>query len=176
MGGGFEPRHRFTVAFAGHRYQAEVGEIDPFALRVAEATVDGQCVEEALLRCFELTEILLRDTEVVERSGQSPLVAEGTADQLKDTMGGDRVELTVAKDDMTAAEKILGSLGEDVTTDDKLGRLTVAAGRGSADLMAVMRQLEAQNITPVNIGLRRPSLDDVFLRLTDHTNAESSRA
>lgn len=97
------------------------------------------------------------------------LIAEGTADELKDQMGGDRVEITVDPSETEAARALLATVSPDVTVDAKFGRLSVAAAGGTADLMTVMRQLESSDVNPLNIGLRRPSLDDVFLQLTDHT-------
>ncbi len=104
------------------------------------------------------------------------LIAEGTADQLKDQMGGDRVELTVATADVARARDVMSGVHHLVTTVEREGRLTVAAPNGAADLMSVMRGLEAASITPVDIGLRRPSLDDVFLSLTDPDNPPAATA
>ena len=101
------------------------------------------------------------------------LIAEGTADQLKDQMGGDRVELTVDTADLLAAQGVMAAVHHLVTLDEREGRLTVAAPNGAADLMAVMRGLETAAITPINIGLRRPSLDDVFLSLTDPNRSDN---
>ncbi len=103
------------------------------------------------------------------------LIAEGTSDQLKDQMGGDRVELTVDRGEMAEARKVMESVHPLVGVTEQEGRLTIAAPGGSADLMAVMRGLEANAITPLNIGLRRPSLDDVFLSLTDPSKTEIRR-
>lgn len=100
------------------------------------------------------------------------LIAEGTADSLKNEMGGDRVELTVGLEDFEATRLILSELDPNLTIEPHQGQLTAAAPHGAVDLMTVMRQLEIAGLTPVNIGLRRPSLDDVFLSLTDHPTTE----
>lgn len=100
---------------------------------------------------------------VIDHGG---LIAEGTADELKDQMGGDRVELTVAAGQVDAARTLLSMVSTDVAVDADVGRLSVAAANGAADLLTVVRELEASGVEPLNIGLRRPSLDDVFLYLT----------
>ena len=103
---------------------------------------------------------------------EGKLVAEGTADSLKDTMGADLVELSVASTYLADVTKVLVAINPNVVVDELMGKLTMPAPNGPHDLMAVIRQLETMEITPLNIGLRRPSLDDVFLNLTDHNNSE----
>ena len=63
--------------------------------------------------------------------------------------------------------------GEPVVDKDK-AEVTVRAGRnGSAVLLDVVRQLDAKKIKVFGLGVRRPSLDDVFLALTGHRAEES---
>lgn len=107
------------------------------------------------------------------------LVADGTADSLKDTMGADLVEITVDRDSISVVRELLARINPNVIVDDARETLTVPAANGAKDLMSVMRLLEDRSITPVNIGLRRPSLDDVFFNLTepgetDHNPDEGS--
>jgi ABC-2 type transport system ATP-binding protein len=110
----------------------------------------------------------LADNIVVFDRGK--VIAEGTSDDLKDTVGGDVVEFTV--DDEHHRDAALTAVraidGVDPTVDES-GVVNVRAGdRGSDRLVEVVRCLDAAGIRPQGLGLRRPSLDDVFLALTGH--------
>jgi ABC-2 type transport system ATP-binding protein len=116
----------------------------------------------------------LADNIVVFDSGR--VIAEGTANDLKDTIGGDVVEFTVADPrKLTAAVKAVTGCGEgEPEADRDKAQVTVRAGRnGSAVLMEVVRQLDAKKVKVFGLGVRRPSLDDVFLALTGHRAEES---
>ncbi|TVP66993.1 MAG: ATP-binding cassette domain-containing protein [Nitriliruptor sp.] len=94
------------------------------------------------------------------------VVQEGTADELKDAVGGSVLELVVHDEDrVTAVETISSATGEEVA---ELGgrRLRVAAREGSRTLLEVVRALDAAGVEADDIGLHRPSLDDVFLAVT----------
>jgi ABC-2 type transport system ATP-binding protein len=98
------------------------------------------------------------------------VIAEGTADELKDTVGGDVVEFTV--DDAArragALAAVSGIDGADPSIDES-GVIKVRAGdQGSDRLVEVVRRLDQAGVRPQGLGLRRPSLDDVFLALTGH--------
>jgi ABC-2 type transport system ATP-binding protein len=102
------------------------------------------------------------------------VIAHGTADVLKDRVGGDVVEFTVA--DPVARERVVdvlaGSAGEPATVEPD-GMVSIRAGNeGSAVLVEVVRRLDAAGIRPDGLGVRRPSLDDVFLSLTGHVAEE----
>jgi ABC-2 type transport system ATP-binding protein len=110
----------------------------------------------------------LADNIVVFDRGK--VIAQGTADDLKDTIGGDVVEFTVAHRTQQAAalDAVRGFSDGEVNTDDD-GYIGVRAGRrGSAVLLEVVRALDAADLTVHGLGVRRPSLDDVFLALTGH--------
>jgi ABC-2 type transport system ATP-binding protein len=96
------------------------------------------------------------------------LVVEGTAEELKDTLGGAVLELTTAEADRPTAQQVLARVtGEDPVHEAERDRLRVRARDGSATLVAAIRALDAAGIEPLDVALHRPSLDDVFLSLTD---------
>ncbi|GAA4489608.1 daunorubicin resistance protein DrrA family ABC transporter ATP-binding protein [Actinoallomurus oryzae] len=94
------------------------------------------------------------------------VIATGTSDELKATIG-DRLDVTV--EDPAALEPaaaVLSALaGTDPTTMDA-GRLSVAL-RGGLRLADVVRELDRAEVAAADVRLRRPTLDEVFLRLTD---------
>jgi ABC-2 type transport system ATP-binding protein len=100
------------------------------------------------------------------------VVQEGTADELKDAVGGSVLELVVPDDDrVRAMETIAAATGEEVL---ELGgrRLRVAAREGSRTLLEVVRALDAAGVDADDIGLHKPSLDDVFLAVTGETTGQ----
>ncbi|HMG29547.1 MAG TPA: ATP-binding cassette domain-containing protein [Jiangellaceae bacterium] len=98
------------------------------------------------------------------------IIAEGTADELKAQVGGERIEVIIHDPaGLARAEEILnrGSDGQCVV-DTKMRRLTVPTSQGSKGLVLVIRDLDEADIVIDDIALRRPTLDDVFLELTGH--------
>ena len=98
------------------------------------------------------------------------IIARGTADQLKGQIGGERIEVVVHdRAALPRATEILGRHGVGETSlDEHTRRLTVPALGGASALVAVVRDLDESGIGIDDIGLRRPTLDDVFLALTGH--------
>ncbi len=98
------------------------------------------------------------------------VIAEGTADELKAQIGGHRIEVTlVAAADAEAVRLVLArhGAGDPVLAGD--GRsLSVGVDRGPETLHRVLGELNAGGIALHDAGIRRPTLDDVFLRLTGH--------
>jgi ABC-2 type transport system ATP-binding protein len=110
----------------------------------------------------------LADTIAVVDDGR--IIARGTADELKCQVGGERIEVVVhARDDVQRARDVLARIaGSDVTLDEHTRKMTVPSGAGAQGLVQVVRDLDAAGIRIDDIGLRRPTLDDVFLSLTGH--------
>lgn len=102
------------------------------------------------------------------------LIDEGTSDELKDRMGGNVVEVHVNADDRaTAAGALTAVAGGELVTEGQA--LLIPAIDGARTLTAAVRALDDAGIEPHDIGLRRPTLDDVFLTLTGHRAEESER-
>ncbi|MFC4587610.1 ATP-binding cassette domain-containing protein [Sphaerisporangium corydalis] len=102
------------------------------------------------------------------------VIALGTADELKDQVGGDRIELTMASPaDLETARRALAPLAVgDLRTDTTAMRVTVPVTNGAASLTTALTGLAAEHVTVRDAGLRRPTLDDVFLTLTGREATE----
>ncbi|MEU5692753.1 ATP-binding cassette domain-containing protein [Actinosynnema sp. NPDC020468] len=105
------------------------------------------------------------------------VIALGTADELKDQVGGERLELTLAsREDVETARSVLAPLAiGEVVVDDRGHRLTVPVSGGSAVLVDGIRRLDAESVKVLDVGLRRPTLDDVFLTLTGHATEDEKQ-
>ncbi|MEX2620427.1 MAG: ATP-binding cassette domain-containing protein [Egibacteraceae bacterium] len=110
----------------------------------------------------------LADDIVVIDHGRA--IARGSADELKARVGGERVELVVASaGDIAAARTELGRVADgEILVEEHTRTLTAPVNGGPESLMAALRHLDAAGIAAVDVGLRRPTLDDVFLALTGH--------
>ncbi|GAA1905562.1 daunorubicin resistance protein DrrA family ABC transporter ATP-binding protein [Streptomyces sodiiphilus] len=99
------------------------------------------------------------------------VIARGTSDELKDQTGGDVVEVvTHRREDLPAAREILERLGDgEPKLAEHTRRLSVPVSGGAKLLAEVLRELDTRGIEIDDIGLRRPTLDDVFLSLTGHS-------
>ncbi len=98
-------------------------------------------------------------------------IAEGTADELKDQVGGERVEIVIARaDDAEPARQVLSQLAEggSVEFEPHTRRLTAPVTGGAAVLTEALRRLDAAGVALQDVALRRPTMDDVFLTLTGH--------
>lgn len=103
------------------------------------------------------------------------LIAEGTPEELKDRLGGSVVEVIVDDPHRTEAVRLLSSInGHDATYDAASKRITLPAPKGAETLMAAVRSLDGASITPDDITLRRPTLDDVFLAFTGKSVEEDA--
>ncbi|OKJ78107.1 ATP-binding cassette domain-containing protein [Streptomyces sp. CB02460] len=98
------------------------------------------------------------------------VIARGTSDQLKARIGGERVEVVVHDpEQIEPARTVLTRLGKGETAVlPNMRKLTVPVDGGAKLLAEVIRDLDAQGVEIDDIGLRRPTLDDVFISLTGH--------
>jgi ABC-2 type transport system ATP-binding protein len=98
------------------------------------------------------------------------VIAEGTPDELKSTIGSDRIDIVLrAAADLAAAAVTVGRLASgDVQTDQDTRTVSVPVHDRVAALTEVLRALAAQGVAVQDITLRRPTLDEVFLHLTGH--------
>ncbi|MET8270293.1 ATP-binding cassette domain-containing protein [Streptomyces sp. NPDC005096] len=98
------------------------------------------------------------------------VIARGTSDQLKAQTGGERVEVVVHQpDQIDPARAVLAHLGKgEVTLTRHTRKLTVPVSGGAKLLAEIIRDLDTRGVEIDDIGLRRPTLDDVFLSLTGH--------
>ncbi|MFF3568321.1 ATP-binding cassette domain-containing protein [Nocardia jiangxiensis] len=103
------------------------------------------------------------------------VIARGTADELKTMVGGDRIELTVDHvGSLDVAREALAELAVgEMHLEPGLRRITVPVSDGSQALVDAIGRLTAREVKIHDVGLRRPSLDDVFLTLTGHEACES---
>jgi ABC-2 type transport system ATP-binding protein len=108
----------------------------------------------------------LCDDIVVMDHGRA--IARGTASQLKAQIGGERLAVTVGEqNEVAAAADVLRSVGVgDPEVDNEAREITVPIDRGTAALVEAVRKLDSAEITPLNLEIRTPTLDDVFLKLT----------
>ena len=103
------------------------------------------------------------------------LIAEGTSDSLKETIGGVVVRVEVEDPYCAAAIAAINNLtGSDPLHDEDRGVLVVPAKHGSRSLVEVVRAMDDASIPILDIELHKPTLDDVFLSITGHA-AEPDR-
>ncbi|NKY52410.1 ATP-binding cassette domain-containing protein [Nocardia vermiculata] len=112
---------------------------------------------------------VLSDNIIVIDKGT--VIAEGTADELKEKTGGSYCEV-VPLDPTRLSEAItaLGDLVPDALRQESTGdRLSIPAPDGPSTLAEAVRRLDGAGLELADIALRRPSLDDVFLSITGHS-------
>ncbi len=118
----------------------------------------------------------LADEIVVIDKGKA--IAKGTSDELKAQMGGSRVEITIADEaNIDSAKSVMESLPGrqgDVEVTQSSRTLLASVDSGVESLEQVLQSLRAAGLSVTDVGLRRPTLDDVFLTLTGDAPQQDS--
>lgn len=148
--------------------RSRLGMWDVIKERVADGTtvlLTTQYLEEA---------DQLADDIVVIDHGR--VIAHGTASELKDAIGGDRIEITLERSDSVtdAVDAIRAIANGEPTIDDRTVSAPVSGG--STVLVEAVRSLDSRGVRVADIALRRPTLDDVFLSLTGHVAEDETEA
>jgi ABC-2 type transport system ATP-binding protein len=108
----------------------------------------------------------LADRIVVINGGK--IIAEGTSDELKQRVGSERLEITVAGgSNFEKAKKVVEE--DSLHSDSKMRTLSLVTKDGMHQLKQVLSRLDEAGIDVENVSFRSPTLDDVFLTLTGHT-------
>ena len=114
---------------------------------------------------LEEADQLARDVVIVDHGR---VIASGTPDQLKDQGGSDVIEVRPRSSrDLGAVSDVLAGVGSEAPrVDQDTQRVSVPVDGGADQLAAVVRLLDERGLAVDDIGLRRPTLDEVFLALT----------
>ena len=135
---------------------------------VIQELVTGGVTVLLTTQYLEEADQLADDIAVIDRG---TVIARGTSDALKTQVGGEKLEITVENIDIAKTQEIVTRVsGHSAYVNTRTVSAPVV--NGSRDLMEALRALDDANIHPLDIGLRRPSLDDVFLSLTGHVAEE----
>nr|MBP6962721.1 DUF4162 domain-containing protein [Candidatus Saccharibacteria bacterium] len=103
------------------------------------------------------------------------MIVEGTSEELKQSLGQDVIELKVKNEELQKTQKILESaMGREVLVDELTRRIRLKTLSGAEDLLTVAGQLKKSNINAEELSLHRPTLDDVFMAVTEDQSGASS--
>ena len=105
----------------------------------------------------------LADKIVVIDGGK--VIAQGTAAQLKGKIGRDRLELTFNDADFAQAKKVF--IEDTIDIDEKERKIMIALKDLNSDIERVLSKLNAKKVPIASINVHKPTLDDVFMSLTD---------
>ena len=101
------------------------------------------------------------------------VIARGTSDVLKKQVGGERLEIVVESQNIAKTMEVIATVsGNKASLDEGLRMISAPVSTGATALIETLRSLDAAGIHPLDVGLKRPSLDDVFLSLTGHAAEE----
>ncbi|CNF97492.1 daunorubicin resistance ABC transporter ATPase subunit [Mycobacterium tuberculosis] len=133
--------------------------------------VDGGTTVLLTTQYLEEADRLATGISVIDRGR---VIAEGAPDELKRRLGGDRIEVVV--DDPAAlagAARIIGAVAAgEVAVDAEALRIGAPVSDRVAALTEAVRALDEAGLKVADIGLRRPTLDEVFLHLTGNEKEE----
>ena len=133
---------------------------------VIEELVKGGVTLLLTTQYLEEADQLADDIVVIDHG---KVIARGTSDALKKEVGGERLEVVVAQGDISKTLEIVGRIsGNKATLDEGLRKISAPVSTGSMALMEVLRSMDSEGIHALDVGLKRPSLDDVFMSLTGH--------
>jgi ABC-2 type transport system ATP-binding protein len=133
---------------------------------------DLVCRGTTLLLTTQYLEEAERLTDNIIVIDHGTAIAEGSADELKAKVGGERLELIAADDtDVETIVITIGELGSERPSVDGR-RICLPVATGPKALMEAVRRLDELEVELHDVALRRPTLDDVFLALTGHAAEE----
>lgn len=98
-------------------------------------------------------------------------IAEGTADELKDQIGGDNVRVSIMRyENIERAKEAIRTLCVGAVVQDPESPMTLTAPirAGGGVVPMIIRALDDAGVDVMDVEVRRPTLDDVFLVLTGH--------
>ncbi|MGH8929635.1 MAG: ATP-binding cassette domain-containing protein [Egibacteraceae bacterium] len=106
------------------------------------------------------------------------VIADGTPDQLKARIGGDRIDVVLhSLGDLASAAAVVGRVaGADAEVEPDARRVSAPVRDRMAALSEVVRALDSADLVVEDVALRRPTLDEVFLHLTGHTGRHAEKA
>ncbi len=105
------------------------------------------------------------------------VIASGTSDELKAQVGGSRLELVVGDQDLlSVAAEVMRKVGDGADASvEPIDRMVTVPVAGAGVLADAVRQLDSAGVPIADLAVRRPTLDDVFLRLTGHAAEERAK-
>jgi ABC-2 type transport system ATP-binding protein len=138
---------------------------------VIEELVRGGATLLLTTQYLEEADQLADSIAVIDRGR---VIARGTSDELKKQVGGERVTVVVAdpRSIPATAAALQRVGGADPLVDEKSRTVSVPTTGGAVVLAEVVRALDAEGVDLLDLGLHRPTLDDVFLTLTGHVAEE----
>ena len=151
--------------------------LDPRSRLGMWAVIEGLVAEGTTVllttQYLEEADQLAQDIVVIDHGR---VIAHGTAEALKDQIGGDRIEITVMNIGQAgAAAEVLRTLGNGAPLVEE-SRVSVPVSGGSTVMVSAIRALDSAGIEVTDLLLRRPTLDDVFMSLTGHAAEDEQQA
>lgn len=138
---------------------------------VIKELVDGGVTLLLTTQYLEEADQLADEIAVIDHG---KVIARGTSDSLKKDVGGERLEVIVETSQLKAAAEIITRIsGTAAHVDESMRSVSSPVKNGTKSLMDALREFDDAKLHPLDIGLKRPSLDDVFLALTGHAAEET---